>query len=157
MNEHYAYIFCLVHCYFQHTNFINVKNMLSLRRKANGFKSLQLSYKEITQVIWKLQISISFSKILPCYFVQLDLLKKGFIADVLIIQKFQMSVSLSKAYFRPCVEARRAEIISARLGSAWHASVLDEENIAVLKQFYWWYLIKDNFKVKENINNNLSN
>ena len=42
------------------------------------------------------------------------------------------------------------------LGSAWHTSVLDEENIAVLK-LYWWYLIKDNFKVKENINNNLNN
>ena len=26
-------------------------------------------------------------------------------------------------------------LFSARLGSAWHASVLDEENIAVLKQF----------------------
>ena len=35
--------------------------------------------------------------------------------------------------------------------------VLEEENIAVLKQLYWRYLIKDNFKVKENINNNLSN
>ena len=41
-----------------------------------------------------------------------------------------------KAYFRRRAEARRAEIISARLGSAWHASVLDEENIAVLKQLY---------------------
>ena len=50
----------------------------------------------------------------------------------------------------------RAEIISARLGSAWHASVLDEESIAVLKQLYWWYLIKDNFKVKENINNSFN-
>ena len=63
----------------------------------------------------------------------------------------------SKAYFRRRAEASCAEIISARLGSAWHASVLDEENIVVLKQFYWWYLIKDDFKVKENINNNLSN
>ena len=35
--------------------------------------------------------------------------------------------------------------------------VLEEENIAVLKQLYWRYLIKDNFKIKENINNNLSN
>ena len=35
--------------------------------------------------------------------------------------------------------------------------VLEEENIAVLKQLYWRYLIKDNFKVKENINSNLSN
>ena len=41
-----------------------------------------------------------------------------------------------KAYFRRRAEARRAEIISARLGSAWHASVLDEENITVLKQLY---------------------
>ena len=62
-----------------------------------------------------------------------------------------------KAYFRRHAEARRAEIISARLGSAWHASVLDEESIAVLKQLYWWYLIKDDFQVKENVNNNLNN
>ena len=41
----------------------------------------------------------------------------------------------TKAYFRRRAEARRAEIISARLGSAWHASVLDEENIAVLNNF----------------------
>ena len=43
----------------------------------------------------------------------------------------------SEAYFRRRAETRRAENISARLGSAWHASVLDEENIAVLKQFYY--------------------
>ena len=42
----------------------------------------------------------------------------------------------AKAYFRRRVEARRAEIISVRLGSAWHASVLDEERMAVLKQLY---------------------
>ena len=42
----------------------------------------------------------------------------------------------AKAYFRHPAEARRAEIISARLGLAWHASVLDEENIAMLKQLY---------------------
>ena len=42
-----------------------------------------------------------------------------------------------KAYFRRHAEAKRAEIISAWFGSAWHASVLDEENIAVLKQSYW--------------------
>ena len=71
---------------------------------------------------------------------------------------FQYSQSrVIKAYSRRRAEARRADIISVRLGSTWHASVLNEENIAVLKQFYWWYLIKDNFKVKENINNNLSN
>ena len=46
--------------------------------------------------------------------------------------------------------------ISARSGLAWYATVLDEENIAVLKQLYWRYL-QDNFKVKENINNNLGN
>ena len=44
---------------------------------------------------------------------------------------------ISKAYFRRPAEARRAEIISARLGSTWQASVLDEENIAALKQLYW--------------------
>ena len=43
----------------------------------------------------------------------------------------------SKAYFRRRAEARHAEIVSAQLGLAWHASVLHEENIAVLKQFYW--------------------
>ena len=42
----------------------------------------------------------------------------------------------SKAYFRHRAETRRAEIIPARLGLAWHASVLDHENIAVLKQLY---------------------
>ena len=41
-----------------------------------------------------------------------------------------------QAYFRRRAEARRAEIILARLGSAWYASVLDEENVAVLKQLY---------------------
>ena len=41
-----------------------------------------------------------------------------------------------KVYFRRRAEARCAEIISAPLGSAWHASVLDEENIAMLKQLY---------------------
>ena len=60
-----------------------------------------------------------------------------------------------KAYFRCRAEVRHAEIISAWLGATWHASVLDEESIAVLKQLYWCYLIKDNFKVKENINHNL--
>ena len=64
---------------------------------------------------------------------------------------------MAQAYFRRHAEARRAEVISARLGSAWHASVLVEENIAMLKQLYWWYLVKDNFKVKENINTNLTN
>ena len=39
-----------------------------------------------------------------------------------------------KAYFRRRVEASSAEIISTRLGWAWHASVLDEKNIAVQKQ-----------------------
>ena len=41
-----------------------------------------------------------------------------------------------KAYFRRRAEARRAEVISASLGPPWHASVLGEENIAVLKQLY---------------------
>ena len=42
----------------------------------------------------------------------------------------------AKAYFRRRAKARRAEILSARLGSDWHAFVLGEENIAALKQFY---------------------
>ena len=48
----------------------------------------------------------------------------------------------SKAYFRCRAKIRRgAENISAWLGLTWHDSVLDEENIAVLKQLDWWYLI----------------
>ena len=43
----------------------------------------------------------------------------------------------SKAYFRRRAEIKRAENIAARLGSSWHASVLGEENIAVLKQLYY--------------------
>ena len=66
-------------------------------------------------------------------------------------------LSRSKAYSRRRAEVRRAEVISARLGSAWHASLLGEESIAALKQIYWWYLITDNFKVKKNINSNLNN
>ena len=50
--------------------------------------------------------------------------------------KFLSKQLAAKAYFRRRTEERRDEIISARLGSAWHASVLDEENIAVLKQIY---------------------
>ena len=45
-------------------------------------------------------------------------------------------ISLAWTYLRRRAEASRAEIISARLGSAWHASFLNEENIAVLKQLY---------------------
>ena len=41
-----------------------------------------------------------------------------------------------KAYYRCRAEARHAEVISAWLGATLHASVLDEENIAVLKQLY---------------------
>ena len=46
-------------------------------------------------------------------------------------------------HFRHHVETRGADNISARLGSAWHASVLHKENIAI---------ITDNFKVKEKVN-----
>ena len=41
-----------------------------------------------------------------------------------------------KAYFRRLAETRRAENISAQLGSVCHASALDQENIAMLKQLY---------------------
>ena len=49
---------------------------------------------------------------------------------------FPVRLFSPKAYFRRSAEARRAEIILARFCSAWHASVLDEESIAVLKQLY---------------------
>ena len=59
-----------------------------------------------------------------------------------------------KAYFRrrnkACWEHSTAQFGLARL-------CLDEENLAVLKQLYWWYTINVNFKVKENINKNLRN
>ena len=55
-------------------------------------------------------------------------------------------VNTRQAHFRRRAETRRAENISARLRSAWHACVLDEENIAVLKQFVsdisWKILLK---------------
>ena len=38
-----------------------------------------------------------------------------------------MALPLSKAYFRRRAEARRAENISARVGSVWYTSVLDKE------------------------------
>ena len=41
-----------------------------------------------------------------------------------------------RSWYRRRAEGRRGEIISARLGSAWHVSVLDEQSIAVLKQLY---------------------
>ena len=50
--------------------------------------------------------------------------------------KVQLYLETAKAYFRRRAETRRAENILARLGSAWQASVLDKENIAVLKQLY---------------------
>ena len=53
-----------------------------------------------------------------------------------VIPNQKKGLSASKVYFRPRAETRRAENISARLGSAWHASVLDKENIAVLKPIY---------------------
>ena len=64
---------------------------------------------------------------------------------------------LPKAYFRCGAETRRDENISARLSSARHVFVLDEENLVVLKQLYWWYAIEVKFKAKENKNKNLRN
>ena len=46
------------------------------------------------------------------------------------------STQISTVYFKRCAEIWCAENISARLGSAWPATVLDKENIAVLKQRY---------------------
>ena len=40
------------------------------------------------------------------------------------------------AYFRCRAQTRHAENSSARLGSGWHATILDEENMALLKQLY---------------------
>ena len=42
----------------------------------------------------------------------------------------------NKTYFRRRAETRRAENISVGLGSGWHASVLEKENIAMPKQLY---------------------
>ena len=54
-----------------------------------------------------------------------------------------------QAFFRRLAEIRHAKNISEQIGSAWHVIVVDKVSIDELK-----YLIKDNFKVKENINNN---
>ena len=50
-------------------------------------------------------------------------------------KKFQKGVKLCrvKAHFRRRAETRRAEKILAWLSSAWHASILDDGNLAVLK------------------------
>ena len=53
-----------------------------------------------------------------------------------VIPHQKKGLSASKVYFRRRPETKRPENISARLGSAWHASVLDKENIAVLKPIY---------------------
>ena len=49
---------------------------------------------------------------------------------------FPVRLCSPSAYFRRSAESRRAEVILARFCSAWRASVLDEESIAVLKQLY---------------------
>ena len=55
----------------------------------------------------------------------------------LLIYSIVIKKKLSRlAYFRRSAEIKRAENISARLGSAWHASILDKKNMAVLKQLY---------------------
>lgn len=46
-----------------------------MTRKPADFKSLGLSWKEITQVIWNCQMSVSLIKILICCLVQSDLLE----------------------------------------------------------------------------------
>ena len=48
----------------------------------------------------------------------------------------EIRASECKAYFRRRAETRRAENISAQLGSTCHGSALEKENIAVLKQVY---------------------
>ena len=40
------------------------------------------------------------------------------------------------AYFRRRAETRRTENLSARHSSAWHVSVLDEENLVLPNQLY---------------------
>ena len=42
----------------------------------------------------------------------------------------------SQVYSRGRVEKWHVWNVLARLGSGWHATVLDEENIVVLKQVY---------------------
>ena len=43
---------------------------------------------------------------------------------------------ISQAYFKCRAETRRVKKISVRLSLAWHASVLDGENLVVLKKLY---------------------
>ena len=61
-----------------------------------------------------------------------------------IMEAFSMFVNIMsterhkvpQVYFRRRAEIWRPKNISARSGLAWYATVLDEENIAVLKQLY---------------------
>ena len=76
--------------------------------------------------------------------------------QVLHLRQLPSIFNQSACNHQLCYVITSYENISARLGSAWHASVLDIKNIAVLKKLYHWYLIKYNFKFKENINNNLT-
>ena len=60
-----------------------------------------------------------------------------------IMEAFSMFVNIMskerykvpQVYFRRRAEIWRPKNISARFGLAWHATVLDEENIAVLKLY----------------------
>ena len=51
-----------------------------------------------------------------------------------VLKKQQHIVEKYKTHFRRWAETRRAENISAWLGSAWHFSISDEENLAGMKQ-----------------------
>ena len=79
---------------------------------------------------------------LNCFFSQKKkryIKKKDYTRRLISFDSYRMihKYTSTKAYFRRRAEIKRAENISARLGSSWHASVLDEENIAVLKQLYY--------------------
>ena len=72
-----------------------------------------------------------------CFYLVFILQNFGSLAPLIFFKQLFLSKSIFS--LRPILdraEARRAEIISARLGSTWHASVLDAENTAVLKQLY---------------------
>ena len=123
-----------------------------------------MSYKWVSLSIFPwTQSNLNWQKMRRLHFN--DLLWQVMVKIFLILMKWarleqiSSSVSICKK-LRPILDAVLKQGVLRLfqlLGSAWHASVLDEESTAMLKQLYWWYLIKDNFKVKENINNNLSN
>ena len=92
----------------------DVKIFFSLSSNFLDYQYPKIFLRKLWQP-WKILNFSTISELVPCKLVSY---KKEY----------------SQAYFRRLAETRPAESISVRLVSAWHASLLDEDNKAVLKQ-----------------------